>query len=468
MSRGDEFAYLQIREIAELLRSRQVTSSEVTDAILARIDTYDTTLNSYEHIMRDAARDAARRADAEIAQGHYRGALHGVPVAVKDLADTFDAPTAWGGVVHRDYVPPTDATVVARLRAAGAVLTGKLRMTEGAYTENHAERTVPVNPWNPEMWTGSSSNGSGVATAAGLCFASLGSDTGGSIRLPASMCGVTGVKPTWGRVSRAGIRGLAASLDHVGPMTRSAADCAIVLGAIAGADPGDPTASLDPVPDYVNNLRLSRAPRVGVDRRLYETFDEPTQRVLATTEDLMRDLGWYVAEVDAPDFARMAEIFEPLCAAGTAVSHAELFDAHGDDYGPALAELIAQGRRLSATTLEGFEEERRNFTGRMRRLFQEVDLLLVPGMGVAPPSIEMLETFATSSEILALMVTPTAPFNLSGSPTITIPAGFGDAGTPISIQLASAWFDESLMFAAAHALQEVTDYHRHHPDLAGL
>src|SRR5699024_11113629 len=192
----------------------------------------------------------AAAADAEIARGHYRGPLHGVPIALKDLVHTEDITTAAGTTVHGDHVPQQDGTVAARLRAAGSVLLGKVRMTEGAFSAHHPDRPTPVNPWDADTWSGVSSSGSGVSVAAGLAFGALGSDTGGSIRLPSGANGVTGLKPTWGRVSRAGIFDLAPGLDHLGPMTRSARDAAIVLAAIAGWDPADPTSSSHPVPDY--------------------------------------------------------------------------------------------------------------------------------------------------------------------------------------------------------------------------
>lgn len=465
MPETDEIAYLELVEVAELIRTRQLTSTEVTEAILARIERYDPVLKSYATVMADSALNSARQADEEIARGRYRGPLHGVPVAVKDLANTHDAPTAGGGTLLRNFIPEADATVVARLRAAGAVLTGKLRMTEGAYTEHHPDLDAPVNPWNAEAWTGSSSSGSGVATSAGLCFASLGSDTGGSIRLPSSMCGVTGVKPTWGRVSRHGILELAASLDHVGPMTRSAADAAAVLAVIAGIDVNDPTSSVEPVPDYANLLKLQRSPRVGVDRELLGTFDAATRAALLEVEAVMRDAGWHIIEVKTPSFQRMGEIFEPLCAVETAVAHEPFFDAHSPAYGPALAHLIRQGRLMPASDLHKLQEERRAFTGRMHVLFQSIDLLLVPGMGLPAPTKDMLGVWATNPEVLAKMIVPTAPFDLCGFPTITLPGGMSDIGTPFGFQLAGSPFSESLLFAAADAFQQLTVHHRQHPRL---
>src|SRR5699024_4861382 len=244
----------------------------------------------------------AAAADAQIARGQWRGPLHGVPIALKDLVRTEGITTSAGTTIHQDVVPEQDGTVAARLRAAGSVLLGKVRMTEGAFSAHHPDLPTPVNPWAEDTWSGVSSSGSGVSVAAGLSFGTLGSDTGGSIRLPSGANGVTGLKPTWGRVSRAGIFDLAPSMDHIGPMTRSAQDAALMMSVIAGWDPADPTSSARPVPDYAAHLRLDRSPVVGVDRELNTLFDPETQSMLATVEYELRDLGWRVVEVEAPDF----------------------------------------------------------------------------------------------------------------------------------------------------------------------
>lgn len=277
----DAISKLELTEVADLIRTRQLTSAEVTESTLRRIERLDPQLKSYAFVMPETALAAARAADADIARGHYEGVLHGVPIGVKDLCYTVDAPTAAGTTIFRDFRPAYDATVVARLRAAGAVIIGKLAMTEGAYLGYHPSLPTPVNPWDPTAWAGVSSSGCGVATAAGLCFGSIGSDTGGSIRFPTSMCGVTGIKPTWGRVSRHGVVELAASYDHVGPITRSAHDAAVLLSVIAGSDIHDPSCSAEPVPDYAADLALTRIPRVGVDWSQTTSFDEDTTAMLA-------------------------------------------------------------------------------------------------------------------------------------------------------------------------------------------
>lgn len=461
----DELAFLELSQVAELLRTRQLSSVEVTEAILERIEAYDGTLQSYATVTSEQAMDAARRADEDTARGRWKGPLQGVPVAVKDLAHTADAPTEAGGTVFAGFRPAEDATVVKRLRAAGAVITGKLRMTEGAYAEHHPQLPTPVNPWDAGTWIGSSSSGSGAATAAGLCYASLGSDTGGSIRLPSSQNGVTGIKPTWGRVSRHGIFELAESLDHIGPMARSARDAGIVLAAIAGEDPQDPTAAKVPVPELTGDLSLERPPSIGVDWNLLEIFDETTRGMLLEVLAVLRDEGWSVHQVELPDFQGISAHWEAMCAVETAAAHAGTYPERAEDYGPGLTTLIEAGRGMSATDYQELLRLRRAFTGEMEKVFQSIDLLLLPGIGLASPTNDAMAALGQTPELLAKLLVPTAPLDISGQPTITLPGGFTDRGTPLGFQLCGADFGEDLLVRAAHAFQSVTAFHQRHPDL---
>src|SRR5688572_25987664 len=285
--------YLELLDIGRRIQSKEVSSVEATRAQLDRIRKLDSVLKSYATMMADSALEDARRADAEIAKGAVRGPLHGVPIAVKDLCWTKGVPTAAGMTIHRDFKPDRDGTVVRKLRDAGAVILGKLQLTEGAYADHHPKIAPPVNPWNKAHWSGASSSGSGVATAAGLCYGSLGSDTGGSIRFPSAANGCTGLKPTWGRVSRYGVFELAATLDHIGPMTRSAADAGAMLSAIAGADVNDPTASLEPVPNYLAGMtRGIRGLRIGVDSKWNTNrVEDPVKQTVADALKVIAGLG---------------------------------------------------------------------------------------------------------------------------------------------------------------------------------
>src|SRR5271167_2969759 len=295
--------YLELTEIARRLHAREISPVEATTAQLARIERLDGALKSYAHMMAQAALIRARAAEAEIMRGEIRGPLHGVPIAVKDLCWTQGVPTAAGMAIYKDFRPTADATVVRKLYAAGAVILGKLQLTESAYADHHPNVTPPRNPWNADAWPGASSSGSGVATAAGLCYGSLGSDTGGSIRFPSAANGVTGLKPTWGRVSRYGVFELAASLDHIGPMARSAADCGAILGVIAGEDPKDTTTLPGGPSDYLAGLDDGiRGLRIGYDPVWAETaVDEQTVAVVKAARETLASLGATIVEIKAPD-----------------------------------------------------------------------------------------------------------------------------------------------------------------------
>jgi amidase len=285
--------YTTLLEAASAIRSKKVSPVELTRSMLDRIAKLDPALLAYATVTPELALTQAAAAEAEIAAGSYRGPLHGVPIAVKDIFNTAGVVTAAGMTIYADNVPDQDATVVRRLRDAGAVLLGKLQNTEGAFVNHHPKITPPRNPWNADYYAGASSSGSGVATAAGLCFGSLGSDTGGSIRFPSAANGITGLKPTWGRVSRYGVFALAETSDHIGPMTRSAADAGAMLGVIAGRDCNDPTTLLAPVPNYLAELDAGICGiRVGLDAAYNETgCDRATISAVRDARKVIEDLG---------------------------------------------------------------------------------------------------------------------------------------------------------------------------------
>jgi amidase len=455
--------YLELTELAALLRRRDLTSVETTQALLDRIERLDGDLASYACVTADQALAAAEVADAEIAAGRYRGPLHGVPLAIKDLFWMKGAPTAAGSVIHRDFTPPQDATVVARLRCAGAVLLGKLEMTEGAYSDHHPAITPPRNPWNAAYWTGISSSGSAVATSAGLCFGSPASDSGGSIRWPCGATGLTGIKPTWGRVSRFGAVELAASLDHVGTMARSAADAAVILAAIAGPDDRDPTALAEPMPDYeaaidgsVDGLRL------GVDARWNTADVDPAvQRVVGDAETVFRDLGATLVPVAAPDVAQAITDWAPACALEAAFAHRATYPACKGHYGPVLASVLDAGHAIAALDYQAIRLRRMDLRGRFDRLFRTIDALLLPVQPFAPLTLADIQTLGDQPALVLKLQRYTAPFDLTGHPTVTLPGGFSEDGLPIGVQLAGR--DEATLIRAAAAFQRQTAWHRRHP-----
>jgi len=466
MTSGSDLHYLELVELARRIRAKEVSPVEATRAQLARIEALDGRLRSYALVLAEQALADARQAEAEIARGAVRGPLHGVPIAVKDLCWTKGIPTAAGMTIHRDFRPGEDATVVRRLREAGAVILGKLQLTEGAYADHHPDIPPPVSPWNPDTWVGSSSSGSGVATAAGLCYGSLGSDTGGSIRFPSAASGLTGLKPTWGRVSRYGVFELAATLDHIGPMARSAADCEALLGAIAGADPKDPTASLEPVPDYAAHLDGGlRGLRIGVDRAFNDGTDAVLAKATQDALDVVAGLGGEIREVAIPDVRQIVEDWFPLCGVETAVAHEGTYPSRKDEYGPGLAGLIELGRTQSGMDYQKIVLRRHDFAGRLRALFEDIDLLVVPSQGFASPTVATMATLGETPDLISDLLRPTSPFDMSGSPTITLPCGFTGRGTPVGFQFVSRHMEEGLLLRAGHAFQQATDWHHRHPPL---
>lgn len=463
----NQLHYLELTELTRRIHAGELSSVEATQALLARIKALDGTLHSFALVLPEYALEQARAADAQIRAGNIKGPLHGAPIAVKDLCWMQDVPTAAGTIVHRDFRPQEDATVVKRLEAAGAVILGKLQLTEGAYADHHPKITPPVNPWGAGYWSGASSSGSGVATAAGLCYGSLGSDTGGSIRFPSAAQGLTGLKPTWGRVSRHGVFELAATLDHIGPMARSARDVAAMLSAIAGSDPHDPTALQDVAPDCFAGIdRGVVGVRVGIDRTWVErASDDRTRSVLTEAEAALRQLGAEIVEVAFPDVKQAVADWFPLCGVEAAVAHAETYPVRQGEYGPALAGLIELGRGLSGMDCQRIVLRRENLRGRVNALFAGIDLLLVPAQGRAAPTLAAMATLGEDAAMMDSLLTFTCPFDMTGHPTITLPGGFTEAGMPVAFQLVAAHRAESLLCRAGHAFQGVTDHHRRHPML---
>jgi amidase len=460
-------AFLSLREVANQLRDRALSPVELTEAMLARIERLDVWLRSYAHVCPDIALAAAKKAEQEIGRGEIRGPLHGVPIAVKDLCAMDGTPTRVGSPFV-DWRPGAEATVVVRLREAGAVILGKLQLTEGAFSAHHPDVPSPVNPWHAKMWTGVSSSGSGSATAAGLCFASLGTDTGGSIRFPSHCCGVTGLKPTWGRVSRAGAFALAESLDHIGPMARSAEDTAAVLGAIAGQDPADPTAAPVPVPDYLASLDGSlRGLRVGYDvRYCSEVLAPEIAPMLSDAVDRLRAHGATIVPIEVPSGRAVAEWFTLLCGIETAVAHEKRYPARAAEFGPVLAALIEIGRQADPLDVARAQRARAQFTAAMAHLFTRIDLYVSPSSYALTPTLDEVDRILADGRVAeAAAVAFTAPIDASGHPALCLPGGFTEQAVPYGFQLIGRPFGEADLLRAGHAYQLDTDWHRRHPAL---
>jgi amidase len=467
--KDQDIAYLSIAELGRRLDARETTSVEVTRAMLERIERLDPGLAAYVTVTAERALAQAGQADRERDRGDRRSALHGVPVAVKDLCATEGIATGCGTQVMADHVPDHSATVVRRLESAGAVLLGKLAMTEGAFSEHHPAARVPVNPWNAEAWTGVSSSGSGVAVAAGLAFAALGTDTGGSIRFPSFCNGIVGIKPTWGRVSRHGVFPLAATLDHVGPMARTVEDAALMLGVIAGEDAHDPTSLALPAPHCTVDLeRGLEGVAIGVDPGfaldgLEPELAEALRRALA----VMQGLGAAVVEVEFPPVEELCAGWTDYTAVEAAMAHAEFFPSRKAEYGPMLRALLEVSGRVSASHYARLHEAALVFGGRLDRLFESVDVLFLPGAPMPAPPAALVGAMAADPSGTALMLRYSAPTDFSGHPTISVPCGFHSEGTPLGLQLVAPRLAEQLLCRAAHAYEQATSWRQRHPELPG-
>lgn len=463
--------YNSLTDIARLIESRQVSPTELTRLLLERIAHVDGYLKSYATLTTERALGAARQAERDIASGNYRGPLHGIPVAVKDLCYTRGTRTMGGLAVRRDFVPDYDATVVTRLERAGAVLLGKLNLTEGAMAGYHPQFPIPVNPWNADYWAGASSSGSGVATAAGLCFASLGTDTGGSIRFPSMANGAVGLKPTYGRVSRHGVLALAESLDHVGPMTRRTADAAIVLQAIAGHDANDPSSLREPVPDMLGELGKGIAGlRLGFDPN-FATEGVDAGLVTGTEQvlEILTDLGATVVEVTVPEgMQELGRLWFPLCAFEAHKAHGATFPSRAGEYGPYFRDFLELGSTVTVEQYAAASQLRRDFNRRFEAVLEEVDAMVCPSGGntfPVAPDLQYGDTTKLEPLFHQVQMQFTIPADFAGTPTLTVPCGFSLSGVPYAVQFMGRSLSEPLLCRIGHAYEEATPWHTRHPPI---
>lgn len=467
MNNSSDLHYLEMHELSQLIRTRDISPVDVTKAQLARIEALDSQLHSYARVTTDMALEQAQKAEDDLVKGIYRSPLHGIPVAFKDLIDTAGVVTAAGMPLHANRIPEHDATVVARLREAGTVMLGKLQMTEGAFAIHHPDIVAPNNPWGANHWAGASSSGAGVATAAGLCYGSLGSDTGGSIRFPCAANGLTGLKPTWGRVSRYGVMEMAASLDHVGPITRSARDTLFLLSAIAGHDPLDPTSSPSvclEVPSIEANFK---GLTVGVDIDWINNDVDPViQKALKEIVQIIFASGGKVKKIKMPDTYHVSNNWEKHCGVQTAVAHKGTYPKLAEKYGPALSRLIDGGRQLSGMDYQRILLEAQRFNGAMDVLLQEIDIILAPVQPFAAPTHEQLANLAQDPNANRHLIQFTAPFNVSGHPCIGFPIGLTEIKMPIGGQFIGRKGGDATLCRAAMAVQQVSDWHKLHPTIA--
>ena len=455
-----ELCTLSLKELSSLMRDRRVSPVEVTQAYLERIDALNETLNTYITVTREQALADARRCEGEILRGDYRGPLHGVPVALKDLYDTAGVRTTAASKIYAHRVPAEDATSVARLRAAGAVIIGKTNLHEFAYgvTTDSSYFGPTRNPWDLARVPGGSSGGSGAAVAAGLCAAATGSDTGGSIRIPAALCGIVGLKPTYGRISCHGLLPLSWTLDHAGPMTRSVYGAAAMLTAMAGYDPRDPASADVPVPDFAASLEEGMTGlRIGLDPQwaltgIHGEVRDAFEQVLKALEEM----GAEIMEVSVPRVREGMEAALTILMAEATAIHEEFLRTRPDDYQPDVRARLEKGFDIT-----GLDYARARRSGELLRrdfatLFQRIDLLATPMCGIVAPKLGQREVVIDGEAVpvMAPLTRYTRVFNLTGLPAISVPCGFSSEGLPIGLQLVGRAWDEATVLRAAYAYEK--------------
>ncbi len=469
---SEELSLRPIAELAPLIRSKQISPVELFDDVLKRIHQLQPKLNSFITITEQEGRRAATEAEAEIRKGHYRGPLHGIPISIKDLFATRGVRTTAGSKVLGNWVPDYDATAVARLHQAGMVMVGKTNMHEFAYgvTNDNPHYGPARNPWDATRVPGGSSGGSGAAVASSQCIASLGSDSGGSIRIPSAVCGVVGLKPTYARVSRHGAIPLAWSLDHVGPLTKTVEDAAIMLAAIAGPDPKDPTASSRPLSDYRQEMQGSiHGLRLGVPRQYFsEHVDPEIQKLVSAAIRQLESLGTTPVEVDIPDLEICSAMEAHITLAEATSYHEPYLKKQADDYGPGVHTNLEAGTYLLATDYVKSQRARTLLQHNFNEAFKRADVIVSPTLPAFPPLVGevVVQSGDLQEHVIDAFLRFNIPYDLTGFPAISIPCGFSASGLPVGLQIAGKAFDEVTILRVASAYEQSTRWHTVHPELS--
>lgn len=469
--RGSDLTDLTIAEVAPLIAGGRISPVELTQAYLARIERLNPSLNAYVTVTPEAALTDARMLEGELARGECRGPLHGIPVGLKDVIATRGVRTAAGAKILADYVPDEDATVTMRLKAAGAILLGKTNTHEFAYgvTTNNPHFGPTRNPWNPDFIPGGSSGGSGAAVAAGMAATAIGTDTGGSIRIPASLCGIVGLKPTHGRVSTAGVVPLSWSLDTVGPLTRSVEDAAIVLNCIAGIDARDPATPPVPVADYRDQTGMGVAGlRLGIPRKgFFEGLDSDVSSAIEAAIAVFRALGAHIQDVDASLLRQNRTAMRDIQQAEARRYHARWLRERANDYGDDVRENLARRADMTADELVQAFRVRDAMMQLVSALLLDFDALVLPTTRIpaVPLGMEVV-TIDGQQETLRDVLTPnTNSFNLVGVPALSLPCGFTASGLPIGLQVVGRRWDEAMICRIGAAYERATRWHTHRPPL---
>ena len=465
-----QLPFISATELASLIKSREISPVEATEAYLERIPQVDGKLNSYITVTSERAMADARQAEQEIVSGKYRGPMHGIPIGIKDQVYTKGILTTGGSTILKDFVPTEDATVVTKLNEAGAVLLGKLNMSEfamGDAFEHPYGR--PHNPWDLSRNAGTSSSGSGAATAAFLCATSLGEDTGGSIRGPASFCGLVGIRPSWGRVSRHGVLGASWSMDQVGPISRTVADCAITLAAIAGHDPKDGYTWDIPVPDYLADMSGGvQGLKIGVitERVEGDAVDPQVRDLVLKAIAQLGELGAVISDIEIPLIAQSAAISTAVTYGDVSGVHREGIDQRLKEYDYNIQLRLLTGAILPAQAHQKAVRLRHMIRQQILDALDQVDVLVMPTSSIPAstlPEKAGVESKAAFMEMLGGRRSFTAPFNLASVPALSINCGFTSEDLPVGLQIAGKPFDESMVFRVAHAYEQATDWHTRRP-----
>jgi aspartyl-tRNA(Asn)/glutamyl-tRNA(Gln) amidotransferase subunit A len=464
-----DLAFLGLAQAADLIRTRKLSPLEYTKALLARIDRLDGVYNTFITLTPEMALAAAEEAETEIARGRWLGPFHGVPYALKDIIDVAGLPTTAHSKLLVDNIAKENAVVATRLKAAGGVFLGKVATHEFAIGGPSFDLPWPParNPWNRDYFPGGSSSGSGAGLAAGFFPAALGTDTGGSIRNPASQCGITGMKPTYGRVSRRGVLPLAFSLDHVGPMTRTVRDNALMLQAIAGHDPLDPAGAEEEVPDFCAGLGHGvRGMRIGVIRQFYATDMEGHPEQIAAIESAVRVLaecGASISEVRLPPLQDFAACGQIILAAEAYAVHERWLKQRPEDYGARARERLLAGAALSAADYLQATRWRLKLRDIAAAAFRDIDVAVTASSLDPACRIDDDDALAATYSRQARM-----PWNVTGQPALVVPAGFTREGLPLSLQIVGRPFDEPAVYRVGEAYESATGWTKRHPaDLAG-
>ncbi len=464
MERND-IPFLTVADLGERIRTREISPVEVTEAYLSRIEALNGEIRAYLTVTADLARQAAKDAETEIASGNYRGPLHGIPVSVKDQMYTEGVRTTGGSRVFDEFVPEYDATVIARLKESGAVLLGKLNMTEFATTGLSHQFDPPRNPWDRDRSCGGSSSGSGAAPAAFMAAATLGEDTGGSVRFPAAWCGLAGLRPTWGLVSRYGLMPGVRSMDTVGPLARTVEDCAIMLQAIAGHDPNDRMTRQDSVPDYRAALTGEvQGLRVGIlDEVLHaDRVEREVGEAIVDAGNILTELGAVVSQVSIPIAAHAGTI-----SAGIRVeaptTYRDLLLERPRDLGHDNRIGYMTSAVLPATYYYKAIRLRTHLRARMLEALEDLDLLLFPTTGVPAQPLTPDQQFTSKEDVNRTPWMYTTVASLANLPALAVPCGFSADGLPFSLQIVGRPFEETTVLRAGHAYEQATDWHTRRP-----